>query len=65
MAEFETAFNKYQKKMEWKYNTDPKFKAMADRFNGSAMDLGNELGSENGWIFEDNEGSLENAANQW
>jgi hypothetical protein len=61
----ETAFNKYEKKMEHKYNTDPKFKAMADRLNGSAMDLGNELGNGNGLTFEDNDGSLEKAANQW
>jgi hypothetical protein len=29
--------------MQLKYNTDPKFKAMADSYVASAMDLGDEL----------------------
>jgi hypothetical protein len=65
MQDLEFSFNKYNKKMEMKYNTDPKFKAMADRLNGSYMEFEGELTNGNGYTFEDNRGSLENAANQW
>jgi hypothetical protein len=65
MQDLEFSFNKYNKKMEMKYNTDPKFKAMADRLNGSSIELGGELSNGNGYTFEDNDRSLETAANQW
>ena len=63
--DLETAFTKYNTKIQQKYNTDPKFKAMADEINETAMDLGEELEDQNGWTFSDNDGSLETAANQW
>jgi hypothetical protein len=51
--------------MEMKYTTDPRFKALADKVNGASGDLAGELGAENGWTFEDNNGALQRAANQW
>jgi hypothetical protein len=38
---------------------------MTDKQMASDEALGAELENENGWTFEDNEGSLEAAANQW
>jgi hypothetical protein len=65
LQDLEVAFTKKEKKMMMKYNSDPKFRAMCDTVDASAMDLGDELANGNGWNFEDNDGSLENAANQW
>jgi hypothetical protein len=63
--DIEDAFTKYDQKMQFKYNTDPKFKALADKVTASSMDLGNSLGNANGWTFEDHDGSLERAGNAW
>jgi hypothetical protein len=65
MGDVDQAFNKYQSTMMMKYNSDPRFKAMSDKHMANAEALGNELDNENGWTFEDNNGSLEAAANQW
>jgi hypothetical protein len=51
--------------MSLKYNTDPKFKAMADKVVGSSMGLNQEIENPNGWTFEDNEGALGQSVNQW
>ena len=65
MKDVEAAFKKRDNTMHMKYNSDPKFKAFADKLVGSGMGLGDELMNENGFTFEDNDGSLEKAANQW
>ena len=63
--DIDAAFTKYQSAMEAKYNSDPAFKAKCDALMVSEMDLGNELDNEAGWTFEDNDGSLQRAANSW
>ena len=65
MNEIEAAFVKYQSAMEAKYNADPVFRAKADALVASDMALGDELNAPAGWTFEDNDGSLEQAANSW
>ena len=65
IGDIDQALNNYSRTMELKYNSDPRFKAMSDKHMANAEALGNELGNENGWTFEDNNGSLEAAANQW
>jgi hypothetical protein len=52
-------------KMQMKYNSDPKFKALADQVNGSSSQLAGELGNGDGYTFEDNNGALERAGKQW
>jgi hypothetical protein len=42
--DIEAAFTSYDKKLQYKYNTEPKFKAYADKIKGSSTELGNELG---------------------
>ena len=59
------AFNKYQTTMENKYNSDPVFRAKADAYVATEEALGQELNNPTGWTFEDNDGALEQAANQW
>ena len=65
MMDIEAAFTKYQSTMEAKYNSDPVFRAKADAFVASESVLGAEIESEAGWTFEDNDGSLGQAASQW
>ena len=60
-----TAFTKYQTAMENKYNSDPVFRAKADAYVATVEALGAELENEEGWTFEDTDGALEQAANQW
>ena len=59
------AFTKYQTVMENKYNSDPVFRAKADAYVATEEALGEELNNPTGWTFEDNDGALEQAANQW
>jgi hypothetical protein len=63
--DLEIAFKKYERKMYSKYHDDLKFRAMVDKVNGSALDLGDELSKDSGYKFEDNDGSLGQASNQW
>ena len=65
MNDIDAAFTKYMTAMENKYNSDPVFKAKADAYVATEMELGNELNDPTGWTFEDNDGSLERAANSW
>ena len=65
MQDLEAAFDKKSQAAEMKYKTDPKFAAKCDKLHVSVNKLGFELHEENGWIFEDNDGSLEIAAGQW
>ena len=46
MQDLEKAFTKYDKTMQMKYFSDPKFKALADDMNHSLNNLGQELGNE-------------------
>ena len=59
------AFTKYSTAMDNKYNSDPVFRAKVDAFEDTEEALGNELNDPTGWTFEDNDGALERAANQW
>ena len=63
--DIDAAFTKYMNAMEAKYNSDPVFRAKADAYVATEMELGNELNNPTGWTFEDNDGSLERAANSW
>ena len=65
MNDIEVALNKYSSVMEAKYNSDPAFKAKVDAYIVSSSALGQELDNPNGWTFEDNDGSLQRAANSW
>jgi hypothetical protein len=38
---------------------------MSNQFRSSVEGVAGELSNENGWTFEDNDGSLETAANEW
>ena len=64
-TDLEAAFTKYMTAMETKYNTDPVFRAKADASNALDMELGAEIEDPTGWTFEDTDGALEQAANQW
>jgi len=64
-VDISTAFTKYQTAMENKYNSDPVFRAKADAYVATEEALGEELNNPTGWTFEDNDGALEQAANQW
>ena len=65
MNDIDAALIKYQAAMEAKYNSDPVFRAKADALVASDMALGDELNAPAGWTFEDNDGALGRAANQW
>ena len=65
MNDIDAALIKYQAAMEAKYNSDPVFRAKADALVVSDMALGDELNAPAGWTFEDNDGALGRAANQW
>ena len=51
--------------IENKYNSDPVFRAKADAYVATEEALGAELENEEGWTFEDTDGALEQAVNQW
>ena len=63
--DIDAAFTKYMTTMENKYNSDPVFRAKADAYVATEEALGEELNNPTGWTFEDNDGALEQAANQW
>ena len=63
--EIDAAFTKYMTVMENKYNSDPVFRAKADAYVATEEALGEELNNPTGWTFEDNDGALGQAANQW
>ena len=63
--DIDAAFTKYMTAMENKYNSDPVFRAKADAYVATEEALGEELNNPTGWTFEDNDGALEQAANQW
>mgnify|MGYP001036360396 FL=1 len=63
--DIDAAFTKYMTVMENKYNSDPVFRAKADAYVATEEALGNELNNPTGWTFEDNDGALGQAANQW
>ena len=63
--DIDAAFTKYMTVMENMYNFDPVFRAKADAYVASENALGEELNNPTGWTFEDNDGALERAANQW
>ena len=63
--DIDAAFTKYMTVMENKYNSDPVFRAKADAYVATEEALGEELNNPTGWTFEDNDGALEQAANQW
>jgi hypothetical protein len=51
--------------MSLKYNTDPMFKSKVDSLEWWGNFAVDELAREKGWTFEDNDGSLADAGNQW
>ena len=63
--DIDAAFTKYMTVMENKYNSDPVFRAKSDAYVATENALGEELNNPTGWTFEDNDGALERAANQW
>ena len=63
--DIDAAFTKYMTVMENMYNFDPVFRAKADAYVATENALGEELNNPTGWTFEDNDGALERAANQW
>ena len=63
--DIDAAFTKYMTVMENKYNSDPVFRAKADAYVATEEALGEELNNPTGWTFEDNDGALGQAANQW
>ena len=63
--DIDAAFTKYMTVMENMYNFDPVFRAKADAYEASEIALEEELNNPTGWTFEDNDGALERAANQW
>jgi len=63
--DLDAAFTKYTNAMESKYNSDPVFRAKADAYVATEEALGQELNNPTGWTFEDNDGALERAVNQW
>jgi hypothetical protein len=63
--DLQTAIEAYDRKVTHKYNTEPKFRAYADKVKGSVTGLEHELTDQNGWTFEDNDHSLENSAKEW
>ena len=63
--DIDAAFTKYTMAMENKYNSDPVFRAKADAYVATEEALGEELNDPTGWTFEDNDGSLEQAAMGW
>ena len=65
MQDLDAAFTKYDSVMQAKYNSDPVFRSKCDAIGMSFDALDRELDSEAGWTFEDNDGSLQRAANQW
>ena len=64
-TEVMVAVEKYESTMEAKYNADPVFKAKVDKLIAADIALGKEIESEDGWTFEDNDGSLAEAASGW
>jgi hypothetical protein len=48
-----------------KYKSDPVFKAKSDVLLANDVSVAAELQNPNGFTFEDNDGSLEKAANEW
>ena len=63
--DIDAAFTKYMTVMENMYDFDPVFRAKSDAYVASENALGEELNNPTGWTFEDNDGALERAANQW
>ena len=63
--DIDAAFTKYMTVMENKYNSEPVFRAKADAYVATEEALGEELNNPTGWTFEDNDGALGQAANQW
>ena len=63
--DIDAAFTKYMTVMENMYDFDPVFRAKADAYVATENALGEELNNPTGWTFEDNDGALERAANQW
>jgi hypothetical protein len=59
------AATKYDKTMQDKYMSDPVFKQKCDNYVDSLKVFGNEAMNEDGWTFEDNDGSLQKAGAEW
>ena len=66
--DIDAAFTKFTNAMESKIQSDPVFRYKSDHYQFYFFyeeGLGQELNNPTGWTFEDNDGALERAANQW
>ncbi len=58
MVSLEVSFEKYEDKISEKYNTEPDFMAYVDASDAFSTELENELGDQNGWTYQDEDGTL-------
>ena len=63
--DIDAAFLKYSEVMQAKYDSDPVFREKWIALESDFNPLGLELQDQTGWTFEDNDGTLEEAAASW